>query len=125
MKGTLVIIGTGLVGGLTAFGVVGAADVDAVPRAQTLVLPSGRYIAIVFTGTGIGDASPATGVIRVGRDQFLVNIGPGSTFAIPFGDGWELEKDAEIRLTNGVGPVSTVPMAWAVTSSGPVALRPK
>src|SRR6056297_3173581 len=66
-------------------------------------LPKGTYTAIVFTATGVADGTAAVGVLKIGRDQFVVNIAPGSTISIPFGNGWVLQQDAEITLRAGAG----------------------
>jgi len=126
MKASRYLIMFGLcAAALALYTTVGAVGHEVTARSTTLVLPKGRYTAIVFTGTGVANATAATGVIKVGRDQFLVNIGPGSTFAVPFSDGWELESDAEIKLTHGAPPISTVGTAWAITADGPLVLREK
>lgn len=99
-----------------------AAQPEAAP-ATILVLPKGTYTSIIFTATGVPESTAATGVIKVGTKQFLLNIAPGTTFAVPFGAGWELAQDAEIRLSRGAGSLGAVPTAWAVTPEGPVALQ--
>lgn len=90
---------------------------------KTLVLPKGTYTAIVFTAHGVPNATASIGVIKVGTTQFTVNIASGTTVSIAFGTGWELERDAEIRLKRGAGTVHSVPDVWAVTPDGPLELK--
>lgn len=99
---------------------------EAADRATTtLVLPKGTYTAIVFTAAGAPNATHAIAVLKVGSDQFPVNLAPGVTVSVPFGSGWTLERDAEIRLNNGSGSIAAVPSAWAVTPRGPLELKPR
>lgn len=100
-----------------------ASDQEVAIQPSNRKLPKGTYTAIVFTATGVPDGTAATGVLRVGREQFLVNISPGATVAIPFGDGWVLEQDATITLRAGAGTLGAQPDVWAITPTGPLALE--
>lgn len=106
-----------------ALGFSALGDPASPTAAEVRVLPAGTYSAIVFTAAGVPTGNAALGVIKVGADQFPINIAPGTTTVLSFGLGWTLEREAEILLSKGGGTAGAVAMVWATTPQGPVVLR--
>jgi hypothetical protein len=100
-----------------------------------LVVPPGRYSAIVFAAFGSSAATSYAGYIVVGGDgtgrqreskasrELPVVVRGGETLVVPFAVAWTIEAGDRVRIAISPDAPTDALRVWGIAEKGPVAFQ--